>query len=64
MDTESRPSRKLTKACEVYIEVKWLMEGFTPDFKVISDLRKDKIDCMKKLYHEFTKRVTLGMLMR
>lgn len=54
-----RSSRKLEKACEVNIEVKWLMEGMTPDFRVISDFRKDNIDCMKKLYREFTRRVTV-----
>jgi len=56
-----RSSRKLAKACEVNIEAKWLMEGLTPDFRVISDFRKDNIGCMKKLYHEFTKRVTVDV---
>lgn len=56
-----RSSRKLARACEVNIEVKWLMDGLTPDFRVISDFRKDNIDCMKKLYHEFTKRVTVDI---
>ncbi len=56
-----RSSRKLAKACEVNIEVKWLMDGLTPDFRVISDFRKDNIDCMKKLYHGFTKRVTVDV---
>lgn len=56
-----RSSRKLARACEVNIEVKWLMNGLTPDFRVISDFRKDNIDCMKKLYHEFTRRVTVDV---
>jgi transposase len=56
-----RSSRKLQKACEVNIEVKWLMNGLTPDFRVISDFRKDNIDCLKKLYHEFTRRVTVDL---
>lgn len=56
-----RSSRKLAKVCEVNIEVKWLMEGMTPDFRVISDFRKDNIDCMKKLYCEFTRRVTVDL---
>lgn len=56
-----RSSRKLAKACEVNIEVKWLMEGRTPDFRVISDFRKDNIDCLKKLYREFTRRVTVDV---
>lgn len=56
-----RSSRKLERACEVNIEAMWLMEGLRPDHRVISDFRKDNIDCMKKLYHEFTKRVTVDM---
>lgn len=56
-----RSSRKLERACEVNIEAIWLMEGLRPDHRVISDFRKDNIDCMKKLYHEFTKRVTVDM---
>ena len=56
-----RSSRKLARACEVNIEVKWLIDGLTPDFRVISDFRKDNIDSMKKLYHEFTKRVTVDL---
>lgn len=56
-----RSSRKLEKACKVNIEAMWLMEGLTPDFRVISDFRKDNIGCMKKLYHEFTKRVTVDL---
>lgn len=56
-----RLSRKLERACKVNIEAMWLMEGLTPDFRVISDFRKDNIDCMIKLYHEFTKRVTVDL---
>jgi len=52
-----RSSRKLAKACELNVEVIWLMDGLTPDFRVISDFRKDNKDCMKKLFREFTKRV-------
>ena len=56
-----RSSRKLERACKVNIEAMWLMEGLMPDFRVISDFRKDNIDCMKKLCHEFTKRVTVDL---
>lgn len=56
-----RSSRKLERACEVNIEAMRLMEGLMPDFRVTSDFRKDNIDCMKKLYHEFTKRVTVDI---
>ncbi len=56
-----RSSRKLERACEVNLEAMWLMEGLTPDHRVIADFRKENIDCMKKLYHEFTKRVTVDI---
>lgn len=58
---KNRSSRKLERACGVNIEAMWLMEGLTPDHRVISDSRKDNIDCMKKLYHEFTKHVTVDI---
>lgn len=54
-----RSSRKLAKACTLNLEVIWLMEGLKPDFRVIADFRKENIDAMKKLYHEFTRRVTV-----
>lgn len=56
-----RSSRKLQQACRVNIEAKWLMEGLEPDFRVISDFRKDNIDSLKNLYHEFTRRVTVDL---
>jgi len=56
-----RSSRKLARACEVNIEAKWLMDGLTPDFRVIADFRKDNINCMKTLYHEFTRRITVDV---
>ena len=36
-----RSSRKLQKACHVNLELKWLMKGAEPDFRTISDFRKD-----------------------
>lgn len=39
----------------------WLMCGLKPDFRTISDFRKDNIGCMKKVYKEFVKRVTVDM---
>ncbi len=56
-----RSSRKLEAACSVNLEVIWLMGGLKPDFRTISDFRKDNIDCMKKVYKEFVKRVTVDM---
>ena len=56
-----RSSRKLQNACRINIEVRWLMEGLEPDFRVISDFRKDNIKSLKNLYHEFTRRVTVDL---
>lgn len=52
-----RSSRKLAEACKINVETKWLMEGLEPDFRTISDFRKDNIDCMKKVFHEFNHRL-------
>jgi len=48
-----RSSRKLSESCKINIEVKWLMEGLEPDFRTISDFRKDNIYCLKKVFHAF-----------
>lgn len=55
---EIRSSRKLQRACEVNLEVMWLMGGARPDFRTISDFRKDNIDSLKKLFHEFNRRLS------
>lgn len=52
-----RSSRKLAEACKINVEAKWLMEGLEPDFRTISDFRKDNINCMKKVFHEFNHRL-------
>ncbi|MCD8207852.1 MAG: transposase [Bacteroidales bacterium] len=52
-----RSSRKLEEACEVNVEAIWLMHGLTPDFRTISDFRKDNIKCLKKVFHEFNSRL-------
>ena len=56
-----RSSRRLQKAARVNIEVIWLMNGLTPDFRTISDFRKENIGCMKKVFHEFNKRVETAL---
>ena len=53
-----RSSRKLQRACEVNLEVIWLMGGAKPDFRTISDFRKDNIDSLKKIFHEFNRRLS------
>ena len=56
-----RSSRKLEKACVVNIEVVWMMGGLRPDFRTIADFRKDNIDCLKKVFKEFVRRVTIDL---
>ena len=48
-----RSSRKLERQCQRNVEVMWLMEKLTPDFKTIADFRKDNIDCIKPVFKEF-----------
>ena len=57
-DNGIKSSRKLEKCCKVNIEVRWLMGGVEPDFRTISDFRKDNIDSLKKIFHEFNKRIS------
>lgn len=52
-----RSSRKLAFSCVTNIEVKWLMGGVEPDFRTISDFRKDNIDSLKEIFHEFNRRL-------
>lgn len=53
-----RSSRKLSESCKINIEVKWLMEGLEPDFRTISDFRKDNISSMKKVFHAFNHKLS------
>ena len=53
-----KSSRKLAKSCKINIEVKWMIGGVEPDFRTISDFRKDNIDSLKKIFDEFNKRLS------
>lgn len=53
-----RSSRKLQESCEVNIEVKWMLGGVEPDFRTIAAFRKDNIDILKKIFHEFNRRIS------
>lgn len=53
-----RSSRKLSESCKVNIEVKWMTGGIEPDFRTISDFRKENIDSLKKIFHEFNRRIS------
>ncbi len=50
-----RSSRRLQRECERNIELIWLCEQLTPDFRTISDFRKDHPEAMKKLFKMFLK---------
>lgn len=52
-----RSSRKLAESCRVNMEVKWMVGGVEPDFRTISDFRKDNIDSLKEIFHEFNSRI-------
>ncbi len=49
-----RSSRRLAKECERNIEVFWLIKELKPDFRTISDFRKDNINNMKLVFKEFS----------
>ena len=45
-----RSSRKLENLCKVNLEVKWLLGGLEPDFRTISDFRKDNAKALKEVF--------------
>jgi Transposase and inactivated derivatives len=49
-----RSSRRLEAETQRNVELMWLMEKLTPDFKTIADFRKDNIKSVKKVFREFT----------
>lgn len=50
-----RSSRKLARECKCNVEVMWLLGKLTPDFRTISDFRKDNKVAVTKVYKEFNK---------
>lgn len=50
-----RSSRKLARECKCNVEVMWLLNKLTPDFRTISDFRKDNKKAITKVYKEFNK---------
>ena len=56
-----RSSRKLAESCKVNLEVKWMLGGVEPDFRTISDFRKDNIDSLKDIFHEFNRRISVAV---
>lgn len=53
-----RSSRKLAENCKINCEVKWKLVGVEPDFRTISDFRKNNIDSLKDIFHEFNWRIS------
>ncbi len=51
----ARSSRKLARECKCNIEVMWLICKLTPDFRTISDFRKDNKEALAKVFKEFNK---------
>ena len=56
-----RSSRKLAEACRLNVEVRWMTGAVTPDFRTISDFRKNNIKSLKNILHEFNKRIAVGV---
>lgn len=52
---EVRSSRKLARQCSVNIEVMWLLNKLTPDFRTIADFRKDNKEAIEKTFREFNR---------
>lgn len=50
-----KSSRRLAHECSRNIEVMWLINQLTPDFRTISDFRKDNAMCVKNVFKEFNK---------
>ena len=47
-------SRNLEKATQTNIEVMWLLRRLTPDYRTISDFRKDNKEAINLVFKEFT----------
>ena len=52
---EVRSSRKLARQCLINIEVMWLLSKLAPDFRTISDFRKDNKAAIEKTFKEFNR---------
>ncbi len=56
-----RLSRKLAEVCVTNIEVMWMLGGLRPDFRTISDFRKDNADNLKGVFKKFLKWVIVDV---
>jgi transposase len=48
-----RSCRKLENACQVNIEVIWLMKGMQPHYKTIANFRKDNAKALRQVFRQF-----------
>lgn len=48
-------SRRLARECKCNVELMWLTGKLTPDFRTLSDFRKDNIQCMESVFKEFNR---------
>lgn len=51
---KTRSSRLLSQLTKLNIEVFWLLKKLQPDFRTISDFRKDNVEPIKRICREFT----------
>jgi len=59
---KTRSSRKLMDLCMTNIEVMWLIGRLTPDFRTISDFRKENAGAIKNVFKAFVKMcIELGL---
>lgn len=56
-----RSSRKLANACKLNVEVRWMTGAVTPDFRTISDFRKNNVKSLKGIMHEFNRRIAAAV---
>lgn len=56
-----RSSRKLARACEVNVEVMWLIGELKPDFRTVANFRRDNAAALKAVFREFVARVMAGV---
>ena len=54
-EEDIRSARKMEKETYRNIEVMWLVDGITPDFKTISEFRRNNLRPLQKLFREFMK---------
>lgn len=50
-----RSSRKLEREARRNVEVMWLLDGLTPDYKTISEFRRENVRPLQKLFREFVR---------